>query len=853
MTRRVPYLNLLLCALGLPSEATSQEPASDAVDSVLIAPGAHYTAGPLYRAFMGSGHRELWTTPVRVPVADLAALGGGLNPQRVGGGMTTRTLHLDGADDRRYVLRSVDKEPADLLEDFVGTPIEAILRDQISSFHPSGALIVARLMDAVGVLHVDPQLVVIPDDPRLGEFRAEFAGMLALFEERPDDAPAGSPGFAGSREIVQTDRLFEITEESPRHRVADDELLRARLVDLMVGDRDRSTNNHLWARFDDGAGFIWRPIPRDRDQAFVQLDGVLKSLARYYEPRLVQWGERYPSISALTRNAWDIDRTYLVGMSREEWLATVAEVQRLVSDEVIDRAVREMPPEHFQMAGEQIARALRQRRDDLGDAAAELYRIVFRYADVQGTDEPEIASVERRQDGSVRVVVRLADTPSDTAFARTFSSEETREVRLYMHGGGDVVTVSGEGPGSIVFRAIGGSGADRFVDTSRSGPRTNVFYDQGDATEVEAGPATRYERRTPERPYSWLQESRRLDWGYSWLPEPRVAYDADRGLVLSAGVTYDSYGFLKDPYSDRMSIRLGWAFGLAEPLVEYSHHYRDVVGGQDLRIEARWSGMEILDYYGLGNESPTSGPVGFHRVPHKQVTLAALASFGDGEGTRVSVGPVLEYLSTDTVDASTYLGTTDPYGSGRFGQLGVRTTFLVEARDTEGTPSRGYSLEGGASFFPEYMDVDRGEFGEAHAQIATYLSPSGRNPTLALRAFGKKVWGEFPFAEAAYLGGRTSVRGLREQRFAGDAAVLGSAELRVFVARLLFIVPTDVGFFGLTDAGRVFRGGESSNQWHAAYGGGIWLAPLRRSSTLQLSVARSGSRTAFYAGIGFAF
>jgi outer membrane protein assembly factor BamA len=170
-----------------------------------------------------------------------------------------------------------------------------------------------------------------------------------------------------------------------------------------------------------------------------------------------------------------------------------------------------------------------------------------------------------------------------------------------------------------------------------------------------------------------------------------------------------------------------------------------------------------------------------------------------------------------------------------------------------GTPSEGYLLEGGATFFPEFMDVDRGEFGEAHAQIATYLSPSGRNPTLALRAYGKKVWGDFPFAEAAYLGGRTSVRGLREQRFAGDAAVLGSAELRVFVARLLFIVPTDVGFFGLTDAGRVFHDGESSNEWHAAYGGGIWLAPLRRSSTLQLSVARSGSRTAFYAGIGFAF
>ena len=55
-------------------------------------------------------------------------------------------------------------------------------------------------------------------------------------------------------------------------------------MDLLVGDRDRSVNNHLWARFPDtDGGYVWRPIPRDRDQAFVQFDGFLKGLARFYE------------------------------------------------------------------------------------------------------------------------------------------------------------------------------------------------------------------------------------------------------------------------------------------------------------------------------------------------------------------------------------------------------------------------------------------------------------------------------------------------------------------------------------------------------------------------------------------
>ena len=147
------------------------------------------------------------------------------------------------------MLRSVNKSPQALAEEFQDTPVEGIIQDQMSSFHPSGAVVVARLLEVVGVLHPEPRLVVIPDDPRLAEFRSQFAGMLALFEERPDDLPDGQAGFAGSRRIIQTDDLLDELEEDPRNRIELRELLKSRLVDLLVGDRDRSVNNHLWARF----------------------------------------------------------------------------------------------------------------------------------------------------------------------------------------------------------------------------------------------------------------------------------------------------------------------------------------------------------------------------------------------------------------------------------------------------------------------------------------------------------------------------------------------------------------------------------------------------------------------------
>jgi len=126
-------------------------------------------------------------------------------------------------------------------------------------------------------------------------------------------------------------------------------------------------------------------------------------------------------------------------------------------------------------------------------------------------------------------------------------------------------------------------------------------------------------------------------------------------------------------------------------------------------------------------------------------------------------------------------------------------------------------------------------------------------PTLALRVAGQRVWGTYPFYEAAYIGGATTVRGFVEHRFAGDAAVYGSAELRLSVAKFFFLLPGEVGVFGLGDAGRVYLSGEASDRWHAAAGGGVWLAFLNRANTLSVAAAHGDEGTRIYARAGFAF
>ena len=634
---------VVLTAPGVadPLWAQVMPPPPPGADSVTVTPGA-YGASALYAWLMGSGYRSLWTTPIRVPVANLDDLGGGLTPMRLGGGMTTRTLHMRGTDGRRYVFRSVDKIPSDLLGEFENTPFRAILQDQISSFHPSGAPVVAQLLDAVGVLHPDPQYMVVPDDPRLGEFRDEFAGMLVLFEERPDDGPDGTQGFAGSRQIVELGELFDILETEPESRVDVVELLRARIVDLLVGDRDRSHNNHLWARIEEGGVSRWRVIPRDRDQAFVRLDGVLKRLARTYDPRLVTFSDVYPNIHGVTRNAWDIDRNLLVSIDRATWLSVVEEVGGLLTDEVIADAVRQMPSEHYAVFGDELTRSLQLRRDHLPEAVERLYQIVFGHADVHATDRAERFRIERHASGAVSLTFGLSGD-SATSFARTFDPAETSEIRVYMHGGDDRAVSSG--PASpILVRLIGGGGADRFEGEGRG----SIIYDDIEDSEYAAGLGARREDRRARRPYSWFDELRTLDWGLSWIPEPRASYDTDRGLVLLTGAKIDRYGFLKDPYSSRTRFRAGLSLGLAEPFFDLTHLRRSVIGSADLRLSGRWSGIEVVGYYGLGNERGTARPVSYHRVPHKQVTLSPAVSVGDGEEKYFEVGPIFRYTFTDT-------------------------------------------------------------------------------------------------------------------------------------------------------------------------------------------------------------
>jgi hypothetical protein len=53
------------------------------------------------------------------------------------------------------------------------------------------------------------------------------------------------------------------------------------------------------------------------------------------------------------------------------------------------------------------------------------------------------------------------------------------------------------------------------------------------------------------------------------------------------------------------------------------------------------------------------------------------------------------------------------------------------------------------------------------------------------------------------------------QRYAGDAALYATSELRVPLARFNFVLPLRAGIVGVAEAARVYVGGSSPGGWHA--------------------------------------
>jgi hypothetical protein len=818
-------------------------PASPETRTVVA--GARYRTAPGGQHWiLGRDYRDLWAAPIEVEVLDLNGVAGGLSPVMRVGGRQTLGLAMKGADGRDYTFRAVDKGVGGLVpEEFLGTAVEEIAQDQIAASFPAAEVVVPRLAETVGILEPEPRLVVMPDDPALGEFQRDFAGVLGVFMEYPRPVSPTSPGFHGATAIVGHPEIWKLLDEGPENRVDTRAFLRARLLDLLVGDWDRHRKQWRWAKIPGTDGL--QPVPEDRDQALSDYEGLALDMARLRGLNFLKFEKEYASIGAWSKNGWDVDRYLLTDIEKQEWMAIARDVQSRVTDSAIDEALRSMPPEYFALRGAEMAATLRARRDALPEAAERYYRTLAQKVDIYGTAKAEVVSIDSLDDGDVEVRVALASpagAPTTPYYRRHFDRHETGEVRIYLEGGDDRVETSGRGTGAITIRVIGGPGNDR-VDDSKG--RKLAFYDFEGDNRVEGKSGlhdkpfviTGREDEVPAVPPR--------DWGRFTQPLFLVGYHPDPGVVLGGGFDTKGYGFRQYPWGARHVVTGGIGLRVGRPFFDYAGDFRRENAWLQGSLHVRASGLDQLRYYGLGNETTNDLPDESYRVSDTQVTIFPALAITRGARGAIELGPILKYSDSGGTKTGTVLADEHPYGAGTFGEVGFRGGMRFDATDPDDVLGGGIRANLAGAYYPRAWDVER-SFGSVDGELTVNV-PLGHPAQLSIRTGGKKLWGDYPFFEAAYIGGGV-MHGYNWDRFAGDASLFSRLELKWAFASLKGSVPMDIGLSVGADAGRVWLSGESSNKWHTGIAGGMFFTPFNRLTLIEFGVGKSEEKTFFVFG-----
>ena len=241
----------------------------------------------------------------------------------------------------------------------------------------------------------------------------------------------------------------------------------------------------------------------------------------------------------------------------------------------------------------------------------------------------------------------------------------------------------------------------------------------------------------------------------------------------------------------------------------------------------------------------------FYDVRQRQWKLNPAIGLSLSPVSDISLGPIVRYTSTDSL-TNRFITQQNPYGFAHFGEAGVRLKVHLDTRYYPDTMKPRAVLDVTGTGYPAAWDVATPYQSLDAVASAFFTLPVAKKPVLALRAGGKKLWGNFPFFDAAYLGGSETLRTEDRQRYVGDASLYGTTELRIPIAKFPFILPLDVGAIGFMDAGRVYMDGQSPGGWHKAAGGGFWVGFLDPGKSFNVLFTNQSQRR-IETSFGFAF
>ena len=799
-------------------------------DTIHISGSEKYdSAGWARRVMVGTNYRKEWSTPVPMKVFNIHTEKGGLKIERLGGGKQTRSLTLVDPSGKEWKLRSIDKNPANAIpENFRNTLASDIVQDFISASHPYAPLAIPTMAKALNLVTANPELFFVPDDPAFGFYRPIFANTVCTLEEK-------DPTRHGE-ETKSTIKVFDKLIEANDHRADQLTVLRARLLDILIGDFDRHFDQWRWAATDTGKGKLYYPIPKDRDQAFFRSNGVILDFASLRSLQMLRgFRHNIPKVNWLNWAARDFDRLFLNDLDALEWRQEIEDFQQTVTDSVIISSVRQLPPNIFKMDSAMIVGKLISRRNLMQEAGLKYYRFISKRVNVVGSNQKEYFKVTGiGKELEVKVYARKGN--NDTSFLmydRIFDPRVTKDIRLYGLNDDDKFYIDPTARSRTRVSIIGGKGNDTF---NIRGHVINYLYDlTTEKNFIEHRSRTRNlsSSEPPVNYYNILG----FNYNINRFPRLNLGYNVEDGVFGGLGLFRRTYGFRNLPYAtdQRFGVlysprRGAYRFGYKG---EFNHFFRN----NDALININLVNPTLYNFYGFGNKTKIyPHDISFYRTRYNVADAELLLRRRFYERLHIMLGPkVFHYWFTPADNTGRIL--EEPSGVGLDSASVYETKTYVGGKlavnfnnlNNELFPTRGVQWN---TDFVSMAGVTKNshDITTLTSDLSLYASlREAANFIMVARFGGGHIFSNhYEYFQALNLGANNFLRGFRKTRFSGSSMAYNSLEARIKLIDVKsYLFPGIFGLVLFNDVGRVWIKNESSTKWHDALGGGFYFIPFK--------------------------
>ena len=816
-----------------------------------------------YKWFWGDHFRSLYSKEIEAPVLYLDELPNNVKPISEGGGTQSRSLRLIDDNENEYTLRALRKSALRFLqtnainnhyvEDYLdGTVAERYLMDFYTTAHPYAQFAMNDLSKTLNVLHANPKIYYVPKQKGLGIYNEDYGNALFMLEEHAGDENKNFETFGKPDDIISTTDLRLELMETKDSYVDEPSFIRARLFDMLVGNWDRHQDQWRWAQFktEDGKK-RYEAIPRDWDQAFPKYDGTIIGLLKFTFPllrKMESYDADVKNVKWFNLSGYPLDKTFIKTANWNDWKKQVDFIQENLSDEAIASAFNTLPEAAQDQSIDEIKKNLQSRRDGLQTIAKSYYDYLNNFEVILGTEDDDEVVITRKSNGETNISI----SHDSVIFNNTYSAKQTEEIWIYGLDGKDTFTVEGEGDDFIDIRIIGGKKNDTYDFKTT---RKVKLYDFKSKNNTIMNPKSK----------KWLTDSYDIntyDYQKRKYTEnvvfPSIGFDGDTGFRIGLKDRFTTYGLANNPFKSQHTIGAEYFFATNGYAIDYNAEFAHVFYDWNFGFDARYASPNFtMNYFGEGNESQYNSDLDrdFNRVRIRQWNISpylihksmgssfyvksSLESFDVSNDDERLVGQVFTE-DNDVYDQQLYLSGEVGYG--------------YKNQNDPAFPNRAMAADIATGYKSNINGYDN-SFAYIKPSVSlTYpLHPSGI-AVIATKIAGEAILGDnYEFYHGAVLGGNTSLRAYRNERFNGKSSFYQSTDLRVGVTRFRTnFIPIQMGVSAGFDYGRIWSDNDNSSKWHNDYGGSVWISGFSAlTGNLGFYHGGDGNRLVFSLGFNF--